>query len=103
MSWKLILPMELCKPLIESASSIRHRENTAQQNTGPKYMLEVKALRGENPEKKPKNEELAVCPFVWTSTGLIKSGIDAAAPLDVIAIAPDQPDWWYRRFHEPSA
>ena len=103
MSWKLILPMELCKPLIVSATSIRDRQNTAKRNTGPKYMLEVKALRGENPEKKPKNEELAVCPYVWTSTGLVKSGIDAATSLDVIAKAPDQPPWWYRRFHEPSA
>ena len=103
MSWKLILPMELCKPLILSASSIRHRENTAQRNTGPKYMLEVKALRDVHPDKKPKNEELVVCPYVWTSSGLIKSGIDAAAPLDVIGNAPGQPDWWYWRFHEPSA
>ena len=101
MSWKLILPMELCKPLILSASSIRHRENTAQRNTGPKYMLEVKALRDVHPDKKPKNQELVVCPYVWTSSGLIKSGIDATAPLDVIANAPGQPDWWYRRFHDP--
>ena len=103
MSWKLILPMELCKPLLLSASSVRHRDHTALRNTGSKYMLEVKQLRDVHADKKPKNEELEVCPYVWTSSGLIKSGIDAAAPLDVIANAPGQPEWWYRRFNEPFA
>ena len=102
MSWKLILPMQLCKPLIESATSFRNREDTAQRNTGPKYMLEVKALRDMPPEKKPKNEELEVCPFVTTSSGLVKTGIDAAAPLDVISRTLDQPNWWYWKFHEPA-
>ena len=66
-------------------------------------MLEVKALKDVHPDKRPKNEELVVCPFVWTSSGLIKSGIDATAPLDVIAEAPGQPGWWYQRFHDPFA
>ena len=100
MAWKLLLPIELAKPLISSAS-FRSREDTAQRNTGPKYMLEVKALKNVPPEKKPKNAELVLCPYIWTSSGLFKSGIDAAAPLDVIADAPEQPDWWYKRFHEP--
>ena len=103
MSWKLILPMELCKPLLLSASSIRNRDNAEQRNKGPKYMLDVKSLSAVHPDKKPKNDALVVCPYVWTSSGLIKSGIDAAAPLDVIADAPNQPAWWYQRFHDPLA
>ena len=102
MCWKLILPMELCKPLIVSATSVKTRDHTALRNTGPKYGLKVKALRNSHQQKKPKNEELIVCPYVWTSSGLIKSGIDAVATLDVIGNAPGQPDWWYSRFHEPS-
>ena len=65
-------------------------------------MLEVKALKDVPPDKRPKNEELVVCPFVWTSSGLIKSRIDAAAPLEEIAKTPNQPDWWYWKFHEPA-
>ena len=97
----MILPMELCKPLLMSASSVRDRDDAEEGNTGPKYHLEVKALR-EIPEKKrPKNTALIVCPYVHSNTGLTRSGIDAAARLDVIANQPGQPDWWYRHFHEP--
>ena len=53
--------------------------------------------------KKAKIEELVVCPSVWKISVLIKSGIDAAVPFDVIGNALGQPDWWYLRFHEPSA
>ena len=100
MSWKLILPMELCKPLLMSASFVRPRDDAEEGNTGPKYHLDVEALREVPADKKPKNTALIVCPYVWTNSGL-KSGIDAAAPLDVIANQPRQPEWWYRHFHEP--
>ena len=101
MSWKLILPMELCKPLLSSAYLIKNRDESDQRNKGPKFMLDVKALNAIHPDKRPKNDALIVCPYVWTDTGLFKSGIDATAPLDVIAEAPGQPDWWYQRFDDP--
>ena len=47
-------------------------------------MLEVKALRNVLSYKKLKNEELVMCLSVWTLSVLIKSDIDAAAPLDII-------------------
>ena len=100
MAWKLLLPIELAKPLL-SAASFRSREEFEQRNTGPQYLLVIKALENVPPEKKPKRAELVLCPYIWTNSGLFKTGIDAAAPLDVIVDAPEQPKWWYKRFHEP--
>ena len=66
-------------------------------------MLDVPSLSAVHRDKKPKNDTLEVCPYVWTSSGIINSGMDATVPLDVIANAPGQPDWWYRSFDDPFA
>ena len=93
--------MELAKPLLSSASSIKDREHAQCGNLGPKYMLDVKPLNDVPQPKKPKNDALQVCPYVWSDTGLVRSGIDASATLDVLAETPGQPHWWYERLENP--
>mgnify|MGYP001272727068 CR=1 FL=1 len=41
MAWKMLLPVELCKPLIVSATTIKSRATSENRNTGPKCFLKV--------------------------------------------------------------
>ena len=104
MIWKMILPMEIAKPLLRFTSHREDRSEAEKGNTGPNYYIHVNCnAEGEPPAKKRKEKDpgmLCLTPYVWQSTGLVATGIDATATMEDIGQKKYEKPWWYRSFHE---
>ena len=104
MIWKIILPMEIAKPLLFFSSDWEDRSQAETGNTGPNYFIHVHCnAEGEPPAKKLKEEDpgrLCLTPYVWQSTGLVATGIDATARMEDIGKKKSEQEWWYRSFDE---
>ena len=104
MAWKLLLPVDLCRPLFYSRDHIFKREDSERHNLGTQYRLAIpsaksSAIRQEALSTKMKHflppRMLIVTPYIYTASGESGTAPNAAAPMGVRRRAPNRPGWWY--------
>mgnify|MGYP006883858230 CR=1 FL=1 len=104
MAWKLLLPVELRRPLLYARDHIANGADRERRNLGTQYRIAVPSarsstMRHDAPAKKSKHfvspRMIVVSPHVYLPSGESRTALNAAAPMEVFRRTPYQPGWWY--------